>query len=273
VIAYASVRSSAPSESNIFTMCPDGSRERQLTSDVSSNSYPSWSPNRSRIAFQSLRGENWEIYVMNADGSNPVNLTGSQGDPGAGFQTDQHPSWSPDGSRIAFSSSRTGEGDIYVMDADGANLERVTTDPAPELQPAWSPDGTRIAFASVRDGWTRIFVIDADGTNETRLTDVDGAHDSHPAWSPDGTRIAFQRWTIGQERTDVLLMNPDGTGLVNLTDHAAHDMEPAWSPDGRRILFTSTREEFQRIFVMNADASGVQTLTIERAEYLTPAWN
>lgn len=273
VIACSSVRSSAPGESNIFTMCPNGSGERQLTRNASSNSYPAWSPDRSRIAFQSLRDENWEIYVMNADGSSPLNLTRSQGDPGAAFQSDQHPVWSPDGSRIAFSSSRTGEGDIYVMDADGGNLERITVDPTPDLQPTWSPDGSRIAFASVRDGWTRIVVIDTDGANEARLTDVDGAHDSHPAWSPDGARIAFQRWTIGQERSDVFLMNPDGTGLVNLTDHAAHDMEPAWSPDGQRILFTSTRDEFHGIFVMNADGSGVQALTTERGEYLTPAWN
>jgi Tol biopolymer transport system component len=273
VIAYSSVRSSAPGESNIFTTCPDGSGERQLTRNVSSNSYPSWSSDRLRIAFQSLRDENWEIYVMNADGSNPLNLTHSQGDPGAAFRSDQHPAWSPDGSRIVFSSSRTGEGDIYVMDPDGDNIERITADPAPDLQPAWSPDGTRIVFASVRDGWTRILVIDTDGTNEIRLTDVDGAHDSHPAWSPNGARIAFQRWTIGHERTDIFLMDPDGTGLVNLTDHSAHDMEPAWSPDGQRILFTSTRDEFQRVFVMNRDGSEVQVLTSGPAEYLTPAWN
>ena len=93
------------------------------------------------------------------------------------------PVWSPDGTRIAFESFREGNGDIYVMNADGSGLTRLTSDPALDSSPSWSPDGTRIAFESSREGNINIYVIDADGSNLARLTD-DPAVDKDPVWSP-----------------------------------------------------------------------------------------
>jgi Tol biopolymer transport system component len=125
-----------------------------------------------RYAFTNDGDGNWEIYVMNAqDGSNQTNLTL---DPA----TDEFPSWSPDGTKIAFVTGT----DIYVMNADGSGQTNISHNPAFEQHPSWSPDGTKIAFTSYRDGNTDIYVMNAqDGSNQTRLTD-NAASDALPDW-------------------------------------------------------------------------------------------
>ena len=108
----------------------------------------------------------------------------------ANSAADLEPSWSPDGTAIAFASDRTGNYGIYVMDADGGNQTRLTDNSANDRYPSWSPDGTRIAFASYRNRMFDIYVMDADGGNQTRLPH-NSANDRYPSWSPDGTEIAF----------------------------------------------------------------------------------
>ena len=124
---------------------------------------PSWSRDGKKIAFTSNRNGKFQIYVMNADGSNPINISK---DPKRAVQ----PSWSPDGKKIAFCSRRDGDDEIYVMDKNGDNQIRLTENPADDISPSWSSDGTKIAFASDRDGNFEIYVMDADGNNQTRLT-------------------------------------------------------------------------------------------------------
>jgi TolB protein len=109
-----------------------------------------------QIAFHTTRDGNFEIYAMNPDGSNPVNLTNHPAD-------DAYPAWSPDGSKIVFQSSRNGNAEIYVMNADGSGQTRLTFDPAGDYDPAWSPDGAQIAFASIRDSNFEVYVMNADG--------------------------------------------------------------------------------------------------------------
>ena len=142
--------------------------------------------------------------------------------------------------RIAFASNRGGPYDaIYVMDANGKSLKRLTYNAAVDTRPTLSPDGTKIAFESHRDGNGDIYLMDATGSNQTRLTD-DSAQDSSPAWSPDGSQIAFVRKVADQE-PDVYVMNADGSGQVNLTQNSnSADSHPTWVSKGK-IAFTSSR--------------------------------
>jgi len=212
---------------------------------------PSWSPDGSRIAFQSDRDGNYEIYVMNADGSSQTRLSHHP----AG---DYLPSWSSDGSRIAFNSDRDGNLEIYVMNSDGTDQKRVTDNPASDTWLEWSPAGPKIVFVSERDGNPEIYIMYADGTAKTRLTN-NPADDWEPSVSPDGTRIAFQSFWDGN--WEIYVMEADGTNQTRLTDNPAVDGRPSWSPDGTRIAFQSTRDGNWEIYVMEADGTNQTRLT------------
>src|SRR5437879_3770481 len=155
--------------------------------------------------------------------------------------------------RIAFVSDRDGNNEIYVMNADGSGVTRLTDNPAADGDPAWSPDGTRMAFTSTRDGNSEIYVMNADGSGVTRLTN-DPNQDGHPAWC--GTRIAFQSDRYLPPFYDIYVMNDDGTGPTRLTiTNAASDEYPAWSPSCAGIAFTVDPGGNSSIDIMNADGS------------------
>ena len=196
----------------IYVMDADGGNPQNLTNDFNDDRSPSWSPDGKRIVFVSDRDGfknddgviTYEIYVMDADGSNPQNLTNDLND-------DRSPSWSPDGKRIAFVSQREGHfkgaagitDEIYVMDADGGNQQRLTENHKNDWFPSWSPDGKRIAFASDRKGDLvnfEIYVMDADGGNPQNLTN-NRHRDVNPAWfnspfsvSPAGKKFTMWGW-------------------------------------------------------------------------------
>ena len=275
----------------IYVMDADGGNQRRLTNNPSSDYAPSWSSDGKRIAFVSDRdghvdANGWltaEIYVMDADGGNPQNLTNNPSD-------DRTPSWSPDGKRIVFSSDRDMEGgeaahnvEIYVMDADGKNQERLTNNPDEDKDPSWSPDGKRIAFSAKRDGHFRgedgityeIYVMDVDGGNQQRLTE-NRKNDKDPSWSPDGERIAFSADRKGGwENFEIYVMDADGGNQQRLTENRVFDEDPSWSPDGKRIAFWSNREadiENAEIYVMDADGGNPQNLTNHPHGDANPAW-
>ena len=172
--------------------------------------------------------------------------------------------------RIAFDSERDGNYDIYVMNADGSNVTRLTNHPERDWGPAWSPDGRRIAFYSERGGNWEIYVMNADGSNVTRLTNHRES-DRSPAWSPDGRRIAFHSFRGGNG--EIYVMNADGSNVTRLTNHPQYDLHPAWSPDGRRIASMSARDGNPEIYVMNADGSNVTRLTNHPEMDEAPAWS
>ena len=186
-----------------------------------------------------------DIFVMDTDGGNPQRLTNTPG-------FDNKPSWSPDGKRIAFASDRDGHVnahgfpsfEIYVMDADGGNQQRLTENPNQDEFPSWSPDGKRIAFASKRDGNYEIYVMDADGSDPQRLT-KNPMVDRDPSWSPDGKRIVFRARRDGHVENkfaityEIYVMDDDGGNPQRLTENRKNEWEPSYSPDGGRIAFAA----------------------------------
>ena len=235
-----------------------------LTDDWADDWHPSWSLDGQHIAFASKRDGNWEIYVMEANGTNPRRLTDDWAD-------DWHPSWSPDGQHIAFASKRDGNWEIYVMEANGTNPRRLTDDWADDYLPVWSPDGQHIAFASYRDGNFEIYVMKADGTNPRNLTN-NSAGDSYPSWSPDGQHIAFVSKRDGN--WEIYVMEANGNDPRRLTAAWAGDYFPVWSPDGQHIAFTSHRDGKYDIYVMGSDGSNPRRLTNHSANYsMTPSYS
>ncbi len=182
--------------------------------------------------------------------------------------------------QIAFSSTRDGNLEIYVMDADGNNQIRLTNHPEKDYQPSWSPDGGRIAFVSDRNGgFNQIYVMDSNGKNVKRLTN--GGWDWHPAWSPDGQTIVYggyehEEWVDEDEvHSKIFLIAPDGSNQRKLAgDIPSSDIEPAWSPDSQRIAFVSWREDWTGdIGVMDADGRNQKRLTHTEVNERHPTWS
>ncbi len=276
---------------DIYVMDVDGGNLRRLTNHPDIDSLPSWSPDGKRIVFTSKRDGHVdaihgfatsEIYVMDADGDNPQNLTNHP-------KEDWYPSWSPDGKRIAFSSERDGNIEIYVMDADGGNPQNLTNNPLNDRDPSWSPDGKRIVFSARRDGHFEnelaltyeIYVMDNDGGNQQRLTE-NRKNDWHPSWSPTGKRIAFTSDRKGDfQNFEIYVMDNDGGNQQRLTENRVSDSFPSWSPDGEQIVFCSDRDghvhakhgwSTNEIYVVDADGGNQQNLTNHPHDDLEPSW-
>ncbi len=173
--------------------------------------------------------------------------------------------------RIAFSSNRDGNHEIYVMNEDGSGQTNLTNSPEDDYSPTWSPDGQRIMFHSESGRSDALYVMNADGSGKTRLTNDDSSDDCWPMWSRDGLRVLYSGTRDGNQ--DVYVMNADGSGQARLTDHPANDWASSWSPDGSRVLFTSERGGFQDIYVMNADGSGKALLMGSQGNDWWPRWS
>ena len=278
-IAFMSTRN-VDWDAEIYLMTPDGEQIHQLTKQPKADTEPAWSPDGKRITFVSYRDLKQipergvirgEIYVMNADGTNPINLTRSV------ERAESVSTWSPDGNQIAFTSAELFNrhilvnSDIFVMEVDGGNPINLTNHDALDQTPDWSPDGNQIAFSSLRDGNWEIYLINTDGTNLTNLTNHP-AKDGRPDWSPDGLQIVFTSDRDGN--LEIYVMNTDGTNPINLTNHPAEDNHASWSPDGTRLAFDSNRDDpLGEIYVMNADGTNPINLTQDPDNFdLYPSW-
>ena len=225
------------------------------------------------IAFVSDRDGDPAIYVMepNGDSQLPIAISSS-----TELTEVTSPTWSPDGTRLAFVGTAGTNVDVYVMNADGSGLSRLTDDPAHDTDPAWSPDGSRIAFASDRGraaGSSQIWVVNDDGGDETLLISAPvGGTALSPSWSPDGDRIAYQAIT---DDSGIAVANADGSNPTRLiTSQAASD--PDWAPDGIRIAFSQAdgiEGGNQNIYVMDADGTDVTRMTDDPDSDTQPAWS
>jgi Tol biopolymer transport system component len=217
-----------------------------------------------KVVFASTRDGNNEIYVMNADGSGVTRLTNSPAD-------DILPAWSPDGTRIAWSSNRLGGSnyEIFVMDANGSGVTNLTNFAGSDRFPTWSPDGRKIAYMSMRNGGGNfeIYTMNADGTNPVRLTTTLGIEDCCPDWSPDGQHISFESKRDGQ--FEIYVMNADGTNQRNITNSTEYDGTPGYSPDGSKLVF----RRGNNVRIMNPDGSGLVTITQGAPLNRTPAYS
>lgn len=234
----------------------DGSGRIQLTNLKATAFYPSVSPDGQTIFFSSRDSGNYEIYSIDIFGNNLKKLTNGIGSlyapelspngewvvftkNGDGLwkmrpdgsdvkritnRDDIDPSWSPDGSMIAFASSRAGARQLFVMNADGSNVQQVTDLNNMGGRNTWSPDGTKLAFYRGPQGDRNIYVINVDGTGLVKLTD--GGDNLGPSWSPDGNWIVFTSFRDGNN--ELYIIHPDGTGLTRLTNSPISDWQPRW---------------------------------------------
>ena len=231
------------------------------------------SPADPKLAFHTDRDGNNEIYVMDADGSDPTNLTNHPAN-------DASPAWSPDGQRIAFQSDRNGVPNLYIMRADGSDVIRLTDSAISNVNPAWAPDGSRLAFTSEEHGW-QIHIINADGTGEVQITDLP-AFNGTPDWAPTGpASIAFMN-EDQHYSSAIHNVRADGTAMLRLTSGGTyHDLQPAWSPDGEQMAFASERVAHLKFELFISAVRQSQDEPIPQARQITntggtaqsPAWS
>jgi len=174
------------------------------------------------------------------------------------------------GPRIVFVSLRDRNNEIYVMNADGSGVVRLTNNSDIDYDPACSPDGTRIAFMSRRDGNNEIYVMNSGGSGVTRLTNH-GAEDWDPAWSLDGSRIAFVSDRAGN--AEIYIMNSTGGSVTRVTDNEISDRWPSWSPDGNHIVLTSPRDGNDELMIKDLLAGPMTRLTDNQANDWDPTWS
>jgi Tol biopolymer transport system component/serine/threonine protein kinase len=280
-IAFVSQRD-GNTHQQIYVMDSDGSNVTQLTYDEVNKSWPMWSPDGKQILYVADGGYgpynsryNLDIWVMNADGSNPINLTEAQG-------VDEDPIWSPNGNKIVWVSRRFGgTRQLMIMNADGSEPERLSNE-FEEYNPTFSPDGEILLFSSTFFFTLNIRIPDME-EEESGPYDYTEIYDDRydepdrigkaiePAWSPDGNFIVFVRTTGNNRHIYVVDANSNGATVTDLTK-VGLNFDPAWSPDSRWILFATTRDGNSEIYTMDFAGRFLTNLTNNPAEDKMPSW-
>ena len=259
-------------KSDIFTVKPDGTDLQQLTNDGSFKDEPVWSPDGTKIVFMGSidAGDDTdsEIHVMNSDGSGQTILTNSD-------QLDESPAWSPNGQDILFLSNR-GDGirRLYRMNSDGSNVLPLANIPnidafLPGFKHFDSVSGSNIAFIQSFENSvfnpTDIYTMHSDGSSQINLTNDPVYNNEDPEWSPDGSKILYLRQLFPAGFTELVVINADGTSLVNFSTalFGSYNFDASWSPDGKKILLTLG----DALYIFDITLGGLIEVTNDVATY------
>jgi len=260
-IAFVSDRSGAK---EIYVMDYDGKNPHRLTAHGTIAIAPKWSPVDDRIAYTAWR-PGPQVTIVSASGDrHTFNQTAAV--------ANSVPAWSPDGKQIVFSSRRDGDTEIYVADANGSNLRRLTNSPGIDTSPVFNPaTGRRIAFVSQRSGTPQIYTMSSDGTDVQRITD-EGGDAQNPAFSPDGRMIAFAWQKPETSGFQIYVYDMASQKFVQLTDDKSNNERPVWAPDGKHIAFQSNKTGSTQIYSMTLDGKKTIPLTTTGANE-GPTWS
>lgn len=252
----------------IWEMDYDGANQKQMTHLRSISLSPRVSPDGHRLAFVELSKRGSSIHMYSMDLNRMVSFPSSSG-------TDVSPAWAPSGNTLAFSSSRSGDPEIWTSAASGYDARQITAYKGPDVSPVWNPKtGTQIAWISGRTGLPQLYIMESDGTNVQRMTD--GGYATSPSWSPNGQFLAFA-WNRsygpgspgGQ---DIYVMDIASHRWLQLTHDIGRNDFPTWSPDGRHIAFQNFQHGQRQIWTMLADGTGQHALTTAGGNTM-PNWS
>ena len=262
--------SSRTGTKEIWEMDYDGQNQHAVTHLGTISLSPRISPDNSRIAFASLGHNGWDVRMYSLELGRLVSFPA-----GTAGGSNQSPAWSGDGAKIAFSSSRSGDSEIWVADASGGNPRSVTSFRGPNIAPTWNPrTNAQIAWAGGRTGEPQIYTMDQDGANVQRLTD--SGYAVSPSWSPNGQFLTFawdRKYGPGAPGgRDIYVMDIASKRWLQLTHDAGINDYPSWAPDNRHIVFERAAGGHSQIWTMLSDGTGQHQLT-EKGGNFMPNWS
>ncbi|TNF53008.1 hypothetical protein EP227_06585, partial [bacterium] len=222
----------------------------------------SWSPDGRRIIYSSERGRKWGIYSLNLKNYSEQTLFISE--EGLNLVGGISPE-----NRMAFSSSKGGNPEIYIMDIDGGGSKKITRSFGIDVSPVFSPDGSQIAFVSDRGGSPQIYLMNSSGRGVKRLT-FKGAYNTSPAWSPDGKWIAYVGRRHGKNQ--IFMIKSDSAEMRQLTQEGNNE-SPTFSPDGMFLAFDSDREGKKGIYIMSLQSEQQKRITPKGMRAMNPKWS
>lgn len=246
----------------IYIVDYDGANPQRVTNSTTLNVAPAWSPDNQVIAYTSWRPSSAGSFGVYQDIILSFITRGDRTQPAQGNPEKQNylPAWSPDGSKLAFTSQRDGNPEIYVMNRDGTGLRRMTSHPAIDVSPTWSPTGSQLAWVSDRTGQPKIYVMNADGTGQRLL--IGDMKADRPTWSRGQfNEIAYAAQT--GPGYDIKIYSVGSGETTKVTDGIGSNESPAFAPNGRHLAFTSTRNGKAQLFTIDRDGQNLRQITRE----------
>ena len=246
----------------IYIVDYDGANPLRVTNTTTLNVAPAWSPDKQTIAYTSWRPSSAGSFGVYQDIILSFITTGGRETPAHGSPDKQNylAAWSPDGSKLAFTTNRDGNPEIYVMNKDGSGLRRMTNNPAIDVSPTWSPNGNQLAWTSDRSGYPKIYIMNADGTGQRLL--VGDPNSDRPTWSRGKfNEIAYA--TRNGPGYDIKIYSFATGEATRITDGIGSNESPGFAPNGRHIVFTSTRNGKAQLFTVDRDGNNLRQITHE----------